>query len=99
MARKKTQKKKEKKEEETQQPASFSSLVLMLATGALQHLGVVENPLTKKKEKNLAMAKLTIDILGILRDKTNGNLEREEEKLLEELIYDLKMNYVKETGV
>jgi hypothetical protein len=60
---------------------------------------VVENPLTKKKEKNLAMAKLTIDILGILKDKTKGNLECEEEKLLEELIYDLKMNYVKETGV
>lgn len=68
----------------------------MLATGALQHLGLVENPIAKKKEKNLPMAKLTIDTLHILKDKTKGNLDPEEEKLFEGLLYDLKMKYLKE---
>lgn len=89
-----------KKNEEKFQPvASFSSLVLMLATGALQQLGVVENPINKKKEKNLPMAKLTIDTLDVLKDKTKGNLEHEEETLLEELLRDLKTKYVRESGV
>lgn len=90
---------KKKNKEEPQQSASFSSLVLMLATGVLQHLGAVENPITKKKEKDLSMAKLTIDTLAVLKDKTKGNLERDEETLLEKLIYDLKMNYLRESGV
>ena len=88
-----------KNKEEVQLSASFSSLILMLATGALQQLGVVENPITKKKEKDLSMAKLTIDSLSILKEKTRGNLEPEEEKLLDELLYDLRMKYLKESGV
>ena len=75
--------------------ASFSSLVLMLATGGLQNLGLIPNPLSKKVEKNIPLARHTIDTLGILKKKTQGNLQGEEEKLIDELLYDLQMKYVK----
>lgn len=91
-----SKKKKEKPQPSAQPSASFSSLVFMLATGALQHLGLIENPTSKKNEKNLPMAKLTIDTLRILKDKTEGNLEPEEKKLFEDILYDLKMKYLKE---
>lgn len=86
-------------EEEARVPeASFPALVLTLAAGVLQNLGLVENPLTKKSEKNIALAKRTIDMLSMLKEKTRGNLEREEEQLLNELLYDLKIKYVKAEG-
>jgi hypothetical protein len=74
--------------------ASFSSLVLMLATGSLQNLGLVSNPMTQKVEKNLPLARHTIDTLGILKEKTKGNLGEEEEKFLESLLYDLRLKYM-----
>ncbi|KPJ50174.1 hypothetical protein AMJ40_03655 [candidate division TA06 bacterium DG_26] len=90
---------KKKKEEENSLPtASFSSLVLMLATGALQQLGVIENPITKKKEKDLTFARVTIDSLSILKEKTRGNLKPDEEKLLDGLLLELRMKYVEESG-
>jgi len=49
-------------------------------------------------ERNLEAAKQTIDILGILKDKTRGNLSDEEERLLESLLYELRMRYVREKG-
>ncbi len=79
-------------------PPSFASHVLMLSTGALQQLGFIANPLTKKEEKNLALAKHTIDTLEILKEKTRGNLEEEEERLLDELLYDLRMKFVEVSG-
>lgn len=82
--------------EEKLPEASFPSLVLMLATGAMQQLGLIENPITKKKESNLNLAKITIDTLSILKEKTKGNLDKEEEGFLDGLLYDLRMKYVKE---
>jgi len=79
-------------------PASFASHVLMLSTGALQHLGLIANPLTQKEEKNLPLARHTIDTLQVLKEKTKGNLEEEEERLLDELLYDLRMKFVKLSG-
>ncbi len=76
--------------------ASFSSLVLFLTTIASQHLGVVKNPLTDKVEKNLELAKYTIDSLDMLREKTKGNLTKEEEELLENIINSLKLSYARE---
>ena len=91
--------KKERKDERAQLPeASFPSLVLTLGTGALQHMGLVENPITKKLEKDMRLAKHTIDMLDMLKKKTKGNLRKEEEKLLSELLYDLRMKYVKAKG-
>ena len=77
--------------------ASFSSLVLFLTTIASQHLGVVKNPLTDKVEKNLELAKYTIDSLDMLREKTKGNLTKEEEELLENIINSLKLSYARES--
>lgn len=76
--------------------ATFSSLVLFLVTIASQYLGLVKNPLTDKVEKDLKLAKYTIDSLDVLRDKTKGNLTKEEEELLENMLSNLKLTYVKE---
>ncbi len=77
--------------------ASFSSLVLFLTTIASQHLGVVKNPLTDKVEKNLELTKYTIDSLDMLKEKTKGNLTKEEEELLENIINSLKLSYARES--
>ncbi|TET44547.1 DUF1844 domain-containing protein [candidate division TA06 bacterium] len=78
--------------------ASFPSLILTLAAGALQYMGLVENPVTKSRDKDMKLAKHTIDTLGMLMEKTKGNLQKEEKKLLDELLYDLKMKYVRAKG-
>jgi len=72
----------------------FSTFTLSLATSAQVHLGLVPNPSTGALEKNLALAKETIDLLGILQDKTKGNLNDQEAMLLEHVLYDLRMMYV-----
>jgi hypothetical protein len=74
----------------------FSSFVFSLSTSALLHLGEVPDPLTQKIEKNLPLAKQTIDILGMLQEKTHGNLTADEEKLLENFLADLRWRYVRE---
>ena len=75
---------------------NFSSFVLSLSTSVLYHFGEVPDPVTNKKQRNLMLAKQSIDILGILKEKTAGNLNKEEESLLTNLLYDLRMRYVKE---
>jgi hypothetical protein len=72
----------------------FSHLILSLSTTALLNLGEIPDPVTKEKKKDIDTAKQTIDMLGILKDKTKGNLTREEESLLENVLYDLRMRYV-----
>lgn len=72
----------------------FPTFILSLATSAQVHLGVIPNPTTGKKETDLPLAKQTIDILGVLDEKTKGNLSDEEARLLEHLLYDLRMMYV-----
>ena len=74
----------------------FSSFVFSLSTSALLHLGEVPDPVTGKTEKDLPLAKQTIDILGMLQDKTRGNLTADEGKLLENLLADLRWRYVRE---
>lgn len=77
---------------------NFSSFVLSLSTSALYHFGDFPNPASKKSEKNLAAAKQTIDILTMLSKKTVGNLDEKEKDLLDGLLYELRMRYVKETS-
>jgi len=74
----------------------FSSLCLSLGTSALYHLGVVGDPETgaKAPAPNLPLAQQTIDILGMLQVKTQGNLEAEEAKLLEGMLFELRMRFV-----
>lgn len=73
----------------------FSTLVLSLGTTALYQLGAVADPLTgEKAEADPLVAKQTIDTLEMLRDKTRGNLDEEERKLIDSLLYELRMRFV-----
>ena len=76
---------------------SFATFVLSLNSEALLHLGMIGNPTTGRQAKNLPLAKYTIDILGMLEEKTRGNLTDEEAAMLKNLLYDLRMIYVRET--
>jgi hypothetical protein len=77
---------------------NFSSLILSLSTSALIQLGEIQDPTNKQVTKNLPLAKQTIDLIGMLREKTKGNLTPEEEKFLETILFDLRMRYVKANG-
>lgn len=77
---------------------NFSTFVVSLNASALLHLGAIEDPTTGQTNKNLSMAKQTIDILNLLEEKTVGNLSTEETNLLKNILYDLRIIYVKESG-
>ncbi len=74
----------------------FSFVVNFFAQWGWQVMGKVPNPVTGKVERNLEMAKQIIDIIEMLREKTRGNLTKDEERILTGLIADLQMNYVDE---
>ncbi|WP_038057692.1 DUF1844 domain-containing protein [Thermodesulfobacterium hydrogeniphilum] len=74
---------------------TFSTFILSLNTAALVHLGELPDPITNKKQVNLTLAKQTIDTLEMLREKTKGNLTLDEEKLLQTIIYELKLKFLK----
>lgn len=74
---------------------TFSTFILSLNTAALVHLGEIPDPITNKKQVNLTLAKQTIDTLEMLREKTKGNLSLDEEKLLQSIIYELKLKFLK----
>ena len=74
---------------------NFSSFLLSLSSSTLLHLGEIADPQSGEKKKDLALAKQSIHIINLLKDKTKGNLTQEEEKLLEHLLYDLRMRFVK----
>jgi hypothetical protein len=77
---------------------NFINFMLSLATSALMQLGEIQDPSTKETFKNLPLAKQTIDLVAMLMEKTKGNLTPDEEKLMEQILYDLRMRYVKATG-
>lgn len=72
----------------------FSFFITTLALQASIALGKVPNPGTNKMEEDLIQARFLIDTLGMLREKTKGNLSKEEEGLLENILYELRMQYV-----
>ena len=73
---------------------NFSTFVISLSTQALMHLGEIANPLTGKVESDRTVAKQMIDIIGMLREKTRGNLNSGEDRLIEDILFDLRMKYV-----
>jgi hypothetical protein len=89
--------------EETKQPPpplpqiTFPAFLLSLNTSALIHMGLIPIPGTDQTEENLPLAKQNIDLLDLIKEKTRGNLTREEEDLLDNLLFDLKMKYVELT--
>ena len=74
---------------------TFSTLLFSLSTSALIQLGEIQDPHTNQPAKNLPLAKQTIDLIGMLKEKTKGNLTSEEDKFMDNILYDLKMRYVK----
>jgi Domain of unknown function (DUF1844) len=72
----------------------FSTFVAMLANNVVMFLGQVPDPVTRQRHRDLSQARHTIDILIMLRDKTQGNLSAEEAQLLDEVLSQLQMAYV-----
>lgn len=75
-------------------PIDFGSFVISLGTSAYVSMGKVENPETGEHGVDLPAAKQLIDILQMLRDKTEGNLQTDEQQLLKGLLYELRLAYV-----
>ena len=87
----------EKQDAETELPEiNFPTFIISLNASALVNLGAIEDPASGTKVKNLSIAKQTIDILSMLEEKTRGNLTEEEEQILKNILYDLRIIYVKE---
>ena len=76
----------------------FSTFVLSINSSALVQLGLIEDPANGKKARNLPLAKQTVDLLAMLEEKTRGNLTLDEENILKNILYELRMLYVKEKG-
>ena len=76
---------------------TFSTFILSLASSALMQLGEVPNPETGEMEQNLVMARHTIDVLDMLRCKTENCLDAEEKRLLDGILYEVRMKYVIKT--
>lgn len=74
--------------------ANFSTLVLSIGSSAAMALGLAPNPMTNKLEKDLSLARFNIDLLRMLRDKTRGNLNADEQKFIESIVTDLQMKFV-----
>jgi hypothetical protein len=79
-------------------PASFLSLIMSLASNAAASLGMMPHPVTGETGVDLKTAKHWIDILGMLEQKTRGNLDQQEDQVLEGLLADLRMQYVSFTS-
>ncbi len=75
-------------------PASFVNFLSMLATNAASALGAVPNPATGKRTLDLDTGKYWLDVLGMIKEKTKSNLHAEEQRLLDGLLGDLRMQYV-----
>jgi len=76
----------------------FSTFVLSINSSALVQLGLLEDPADGQKIKNILMAKQTIDLLAMLEEKTQGNLTSDEANILKNILYELRMLYIKEKG-
>ena len=77
---------------------NFATFIFSLNSSALVQLGMMEDPMTGEKSQNLPLAKQTIDILSMLEEKTRGNLDTDEAVMLKNILYDLRIHYVKATG-
>ena len=75
-------------------PASLVNFLMSIASNAASALGMMEHPVTHRREVDLQLGKHWIDVLGMLQSKTKGNLTKQEDQMLEGLLSDLRMQYV-----
>jgi Domain of unknown function (DUF1844) len=80
--------------EGAEDPASFANFLMSIASNAASALGMLEHPVTHKREVDLELGKHWIDVIGMLQKKTKGNLMKQEQQILEGLLSDLRMQYV-----
>ena len=80
--------------EGAQDPASFVNFLMSIASNAASALGMMEHPVTHQREVDLQLGKHWIDVLGMLQKKTQGNLTKQEQQLVESLLSELRMQYV-----
>jgi hypothetical protein len=80
--------------EEALPEINFSTFVISLSTQALVHLGEIPNPVSGQVELEVAVAKQMIDILAMLKEKTRNNLNESENRLMEDILFDLRLKYV-----
>jgi hypothetical protein len=76
---------------------TFSTFVFSLSSSALVHLGEIPEPMSQKMHQDLVLAKQIIDTLGMLADKTRGNLDAGEDRLLKNVLCDLRLRYVQKS--
>jgi hypothetical protein len=81
-------------EADTLPAIDFSTFVLSLSHSALVHIGDAPSPEGQPSERDLPLARQTIDLLGILQEKTRNNLSGEEERLLDQVLYDLRLRFL-----
>ncbi len=79
-------------------PIDFPTYILSYYTQGLVLMGEVPNPYTNKKEEDVEAARHTIDILSMLEQKTKGNLSKDEQQLLESVLYELRMKFMAKTN-
>jgi hypothetical protein len=82
------------KPEQSLPNVDFATFVLSLSHSALVHLGEAPNPETGGMEQSLLLARQTIDLIAMLEDKTKGNLSGDEERLIGQILFDLRLRYV-----
>jgi hypothetical protein len=92
------EKKEAKEKNEVYHEPSFTVFLSSLTMQAMIAMGKLENPVTKSIEKNLEQARFLIDTIAILKEKTKGNLSGDEETLLNDALFNLRMLYVQERG-
>jgi hypothetical protein len=80
--------------EEALPRVDFTTFILSLSHSALMHLGEAPSPESGEIEENLALARQTIDLVGMLEEKTRGNLTGDEERLIAQILFDLRMRFV-----
>ncbi len=93
-----TENRKNNPAQEDKIPSPLSQLVMMLATSALQHLGQLPDPISQKREVNLHGAQAAIDLLDALKEKTKGNLDEDEDHVLNETLNSLRLHYVRQAN-
>lgn len=77
--------------------ANLSTLILSIGTSSLMNMGLAPNPQNGKTEKNMDLAKMNIDLLLVLKEKTKGNLSSEEDRFLVSMVNDLQLKFVEES--
>ena len=77
---------------------TFATFILSLNTSALVHLGELPEPGKTEPQEDLALARHAIDTIAMLKEKTKGNLSKDEEALVDNILFDLRMKFVQKAG-